>query len=194
MKYVILVGAPGTGKGTQAKLLRERLGFAHISTGDILRSHISKGTEVGKKAKEYVEKGLLVPDELITELVAKSIEELNSHIQTTVLDGYPRTVRQAQMLENLLKGRGEHISIVVSLEVPYGEIIGRLRKRAQEEGRMDDLNERIIQKRFEEFQEKTLALRDFFIKRGLWQEVDGTGTVEEVFERIVLAIKRAAVI
>jgi len=206
---LVLFGPPGAGKGTQAKKLKARFGIPQISTGDILREARRKGTELGRKAAEYMDRGELVPDEIILGLVRERLSQMDCR-DGFVLDGFPRTIPQAEGLERILEEMGKPLDKVVSLAVPDEVIVERLSARricercGQEYNlktrppnkdrvcdlcggkliqRPDDVPD-TIRERLRVYREKTEPLRNFYLKRGLWVEVDGVGDVEEVFERI----------
>jgi len=210
---LVLFGPPGAGKGTQAKKLKARFGIPQISTGDILREARRKGTELGRKAAEYMDRGELVPDEIILGLVRERLSQMDCR-DGFVLDGFPRTIPQAEGLERILEEMGKPLDKVVSLAVPDEVIVERLSARricercGQEYNlktrppnkdqvcdlcggkliqRPDDVPD-TIRERLRVYREKTEPLRNFYLKRGLWVEVDGVGDVEEVFERIGRAL------
>ena len=181
MLNIILFGAPGAGKGTQSRELVKKYNLAYISTGDILRKEMAEGTELGVQAKDIINRGELVSDELIIEIIEHAIEQAKG--KGILFDGFPRTVKQAESLEKLLKHNNRELSAVLSLDVPREELIGRMLKRAAIEGRADD-NEEVIQNRFKEYEAKTRPVADFYQKEGTFHPVVGMGTVEEVFERL----------
>lgn len=180
-EVVLLMGPPGAGKGTQASLLADRRKLAKLSTGDMLRSHVSRGTELGAKAKEIMDAGGLVSDEIIIGMVRSEIDRLQP--LRVLLDGFPRTRAQAEELDEILGERDASIDAVVSLEVPDDELVRRLVERAGEQGRSDD-NEDTIRARMGVYRDETKPLLDFYEERGKLRRVDGTGSVEEVFARI----------
>lgn len=180
-EVVLLMGPPGAGKGTQASLLAERRNLAKLSTGDMLRSHVSRGTELGKKAKGIMDSGGLVSDDIIIGMVRSELERLEP--LRVLLDGFPRTRAQAEELDAILAGQDAEIDAVVALEVPDEELVKRLLSRSEEQGRTDD-NEATIRARMAVYRDETKPLLDFYEERGKLRSVDGTGTVEEVFERI----------
>lgn len=210
---LILFGPPGAGKGTQARLLTEAYGIPQISTGDILRQARAEGTTLGQKAAEYMDAGKLVPDDLIVGIIEERISQPDAQ-KGYILDGFPRTIPQAEALDTMLERRGERIDAVVSLEVPDQEIVERLSGRRtcpeckamyhvafnppKEEGRCDvcgaalvrrsDDAPEAIQKRLEAFHEQTEPLKDYYRRRGLLKEIQGTGNIGEVYERIRAAL------
>lgn len=189
---IIFLGPPGSGKGTQAKLLSERLGVPAISTGEILRAAVREGTPLGLRAKAVMEAGELVSDDLMIALIRDRIA-LPDAAAGFILDGFPRTVDQATALERLLAGNGSAVSAVVNLSVPEAVVVDRLHGRAKDEGRADDRPETILE-RLRVYQEKTEPLAGFYRGRRLLTDVDGMGDVNEVAERIdqALGVARAA--
>ena len=183
MFNIALFGPPGAGKGTQAKKLMDKYNLAHLSTGDILRDEMSQGTDLGKKVKNVIEKGELVSDNLIVQLIEKKMQETRD-VGGFLFDGFPRTYIQAYILEGLLLKMNTSLSCMISLEVPEDELMKRMLQRAKEEGRSDDTEE-AIQHRFEEYKNKTIPVANFYREKGIYYEIDGVGTIDEVFDRIV---------
>jgi adenylate kinase len=184
---LILMGPPGAGKGTQAKFVAERHGVPAISTGDIFRSNVSEGTELGKKAQEYMDAGEYVPDEITNLMVRNRIDEADAK-PGFVLDGYPRTLAQVEELDGMIKFTGHALDAVVVLTVDPEELVQRLLARAQTDGRSDD-TEDVIRRRQEVYAEQTEPLIGVYRDRGLLVEVDGMGSVDEVTERIDSALE-----
>lgn len=187
MLNIILFGAPGAGKGTQSKEIVKKYDLAYISTGEILRKEMAEETELGLKAKDVINRGELLSDELIMGIIEHAIEQAGD--KGVLFDGFPRTVKQAECLEELLEHHQRHLSIVLSLEVPREELIQRMLKRAEIEGRADD-NEEVIQNRFKEYEAKTKPVADFYEKEGKLHKIEGTGAVEEVFVRLTNEIDK----
>jgi adenylate kinase len=183
---VIFLGPPGSGKGTQAKLLSERLGVPAISTGEILREAVRLGTPLGLQAKAVMDAGELVSDDLMIALIRARIA-MSDAAGGFILDGFPRTVAQAAALEKLLAGNGTSLSAVLNLSVPEAVVVDRLHGRAQEEGRSDDRPETILE-RLRVYTEKTEPLAGFYRARKLLADVDGMGDVAEVADRIDQAL------
>ncbi|MCA9600560.1 MAG: adenylate kinase [Polyangiales bacterium] len=211
---LVLFGPPGAGKGTQAKVLVDRLAVPQISTGDMMRAERAAGTDLGRKFDEFMSKGLLVPDDLVAELIQKRLAEPDAR-EGAIFDGYPRTVPQSDLLDRVLKDLGRQVDVVVSLEVSLQEMIDRAVGRRVCEAcgqvyhlryspppssgrcgacgsdrliqRKDDTEE-VVQKRYEEYKAKTEPVLGHFAQRGLVKTVDGVGTLEEVTERIKKAI------
>ncbi|MGI9559206.1 MAG: adenylate kinase [Thermodesulfobacteriota bacterium] len=178
---LIIFGPPGAGKGTQADFIVSARGTAHISTGDLLREAVKNETETGLMAKTYMDEGKLVPDEVVIEIIRQKTDALGGG--GFLLDGFPRTTAQACALDEMLEKQGMKISAVISLEVNEGEVVERLLKRAEIEGRTDD-NESVIRKRLDVYREQTLPLADYYKSRGVFHGIDGTGAIEEVRGRI----------
>lgn len=183
---LLIVGPPGAGKGTQAARIAERFGIPTISTGDIFRANIANGTELGKRVKAIVDAGDYVPDSLTNELVTDRLSEADA-AGGFLLDGYPRTPAQVAYLDELLAGHGHAIDAVIRLVADQDEIVRRLRRRAIEQGRVDD-SEEAIRHRQDVYQRETAPLLELFRERGLLVEVDGLGTVDEVTTRIFAAL------
>lgn len=181
------MGPPGAGKGTQAKILIERFGIPQISTGDILRAAIKAGTRLGEEAKKYMDAGELVPDSVVIGIVEERIKEPDC-AKGFLLDGFPRTVLQAEALESMLAKMGRKIDHAVNLSVPDEEVIQRLLDRAVKEGRSDD-TEPVIRNRIKTYNDQTRPLIDFYRNRGILKEVDGLGELSVITERILAALK-----
>ncbi|MDY0370104.1 MAG: adenylate kinase [Bacteroidales bacterium] len=182
MLNIALFGPPGAGKGTQSKLLLEKYNLTYISTGDILREEIAKQTALGKEAKSIIEKGGLVPDEIIVQIIEKKvIMNLDSH--GILFDGFPRTVVQAYILEGLLLKLNSSLTCMLSLEVPEDELITRMLERAKTSGRADD-NLDIIKVRLQEYENKTKPVINFYKAKNIYHPINGVGNVEEIFEKL----------
>lgn len=182
------MGPPGAGKGTQAQFLAEHYSIPAISTGDIFRENVSKGTELGVQAKRYMDAGEYVPDEVTNLMVRNRIDEPDA-AKGFLLDGYPRTLAQVEELDGMIEFTGHRLDAVVVLTVDRDEIVTRLLKRAQTEGRTDD-TEDVIRRRQDVYAEQTHPLIEVYRDRGLLIEVDGMGDVEEVTGRIFEALGR----
>src|SRR5689334_13755629 len=179
---LILMGPPGAGKGTQAKVVAEHFGVPAISTGDIFRFNVSEGTDLGKKAQEYMDKGEYVPDEITNLMVRNRIDEPDAD-PGFLLDGYPRTLAQVEELDGMVKFTGHSLDAVVVLTVDDEELVHRLLDRAQKEGRADD-TEDVIRRRQEVYADQTEPLIEVYRDRGILIEVDGMGEVDEVTKRV----------
>ena len=184
MLNIVMFGAPGSGKGTQSEVLIKTYGLFHISTGDVLRDHIKRGTALGKTAQEYINQGQLIPDELMVNILASVMDD-NKEVAAkgVIFDGFPRTLPQAEALEEMLQQRGTKVSAVIGLDVPEEILIGRLLNRGKESGRSDD-NLETITSRLEVYNNQTAPLKAFYAQKGLLHMVQGTGGAEVVFERV----------
>src|SRR4030095_10525904 len=189
---VVFLGPPGSGKGTQAKFLAERLGGPAISTGEILRTAVREKTPLGQKAQAIMERGDLVSDDLIVDLIRERIAQADAR-RGFILDGFPRTIAQAEALERLLAERGDSVSAAVNFRVPDEELTRRMLGRAAAEGRADARPE-TIRERLRVYREKTEPLVAFYRKRDLAADVDGVGTVDEIGSRVdaaLMSLRRA---
>jgi adenylate kinase len=183
---MILMGPPGAGKGTQAKVVADHFGIPAISTGDIFRANVSQGTPLGKKAAEYMDAGEYVPDEITNLMVRNRIDEADA-APGFLLDGYPRTLAQVEELDGMIAFTGHRLDAAVVLTVDADEIVDRLLQRARVEGRADDTEE-VIRRRQEVYAEQTEPLIEVYRSRGLVHEIDGMGEVDEVTKRIFDAL------
>jgi adenylate kinase len=183
---LILMGPPGAGKGTQAKFVADQFGVPAISTGDIFRANVSDGTDLGVKAKEYMDAGEYVPDEITNLMVRNRIDEPDAE-PGFLLDGYPRTLSQVEELDGMIKFTGHELDAVVVLTVDSEELVQRLLARAETDGRSDD-TEDVIRRRQELYREQTEPLIDVYRDRNLLIEVDGMGEVDEVTKRVFEAL------
>jgi adenylate kinase len=188
MFNLILFGPPGAGKGTQAVKIAEKFGWIHVSTGDILRAEVKEGTTLGMKVKTVMEAGHLVSDELLIEIM-ESVFRKHQDAKGFVLDGFPRTLKQAIELDEMLKKLGDQISMVLSLEVDEEELVKRLLKRAQDQGRKDDTEE-VIMNRLVQYHQHTKPLIDYYDKQKLFKEVYGVGSIEDIFATLCSVIKK----
>ncbi|WP_205631550.1 adenylate kinase [Leifsonia xyli] len=186
MTRMLIVGPPGAGKGTQASRITTTYGIPDISTGDIFRANIKNETELGKQVKAIVDAGDYVPDSLTNQLVADRLRE-DDAVNGFLLDGYPRTLAQVEYLDQLLAGDGQKLDAVIQLTADQDEIVQRLTKRAQEQGRADD-SEEAIRHRQEVYVRETSPLIDVYRERGLLVPVDGLGGIDEVAERVAAAL------
>jgi adenylate kinase len=212
---IIFLGPPGAGKGTQAKILVEKYGIPQISTGDMLREHVAKGTELGLKAKEYMEKGQLVPDEIILGMVKERLSQADAQ-KGFILDGFPRTVAQAEALDKILEEMGKKIEFVLALIVPDEELVTRLTGRrtckncgmmyhikfkpSKVEGKCDacggelyqraDDNEETVRNRLKVYHEQTAPLIEYYRKKGVLFEVDGNKSIEEITQQLINILEK----
>ena len=183
MKYYILFGPPGAGKGTQATAMVEKYNLHHISTGALLRKEIAAGTELGRLAKGLIENGNLVPDEVVEGMIENEFNTVKG-IDGFLLDGFPRTLPQAEALDNILKKSSEEVTATVSIMIPDEMIMERIKGRALKEGRADDASEDIINNRIATYHAQTEPLIEYYKSAGKYHEADGVGTIEEIRERI----------
>lgn len=190
MLNIVLFGPPGAGKGTQSELMREKFSLIHLSTGDLLRSEIKNGTELGKEAKKLMDEGQLVPDSVVIGMIRHRLEQ-NRDAQGFIFDGFPRTEAQASSLDELLAELNESITTMISLEVPEEELIDRLLERGKSSGRSDDQNEEVIKDRLKVYEEQTAVLKDYYQNQDKLQSVNGLGSIDEVFGRIEQAVQQA---
>lgn len=188
MLNIVIFGAPGSGKGTQSTRIVEKYGVSHISTGDVLRAEIKKGSELGKVAKGYIDQGQLLPDALIIDILASVLDSLKDS-RGVIFDGFPRTIPQAEALKKMLSERGQDVSVMLDLDVPEDELIDRLIKRGQESGRADD-NLETIKKRLTVYSEQTSPLKDFYKAEGKYQHINGVGSMDAIFDEIASVISK----
>lgn len=191
MLNLVLFGPPGAGKGTQSEKLIEKYQLVHLSTGDLLRSQIAAGTELGLKAKSLMDQGVLVPDEVVIGMIDSKLCE-NQSVAGFIFDGFPRTVRQAEALDQLLNQYNTGITIMVALVVEEEELTKRLLLRGQTSGRADDQNEALIRRRVKEYNEKTMPVADYYQHKGKYVAINGIGSISEIFDQIGLAIDGAS--
>ncbi len=184
MLNLVLFGPPGAGKGTQSENLISKYGLVHLSTGDILRSEIERGTSLGKKAKEIMDKGELVSDDIVIGMIESKLDD-NINAKGFIFDGFPRTTAQAIALDDLLQKKGTGISGMLALEVEDDELLKRLLNRGQLSGRADDRNEEIIRRRILEYNTKTLPLKTYYSEQGKFHSIKGVGTIDEIFKSLV---------
>lgn len=187
MINLILFGPPGSGKGTQAANLVEKYNLLHISTGDLFRYNLKNNTPLGQEAKQYIDKGELVPDAVTVKMLKAKVEE-NPDVKGYIFDGFPRSIPQSEALDDLLNGMGEKVSKLIMLDVPDEELIGRLLNRGKTSGRSDDLDPQIIQNRLGVYKETTYPVFDYYQKAGSAVKVWGVGSLEMIFSRLSLEI------
>ncbi len=184
MLNLVLFGPPGAGKGTQSENLINKYNLVHLSTGDILRSEIARGTALGAQAKSIMDRGELVSDEIVIGMIESKLDE-NPNVKGFIFDGFPRTVVQAEALDDLLQKKGTGISAMMALEVENEELVKRLLKRGQASGRADDSNETIIRTRIQEYNNKTLPLKNYYNEQGKFHSINGIGSVDHIFSLLV---------
>jgi len=184
---IVLLGAPGSGKGTQAKRLKVDLGIAHISTGDLLRAAVKAGTPLGLKAKAVMESGQLVSDDIVLGLLEERLAQADTR-PGFILDGYPRNLAQANALDALLARVGQPLDAVVKLNVPDAAIVKRCEIRFEQEHRADD-NPETVRRRLAVYAEQTAPVADFYAQRGLLTEIDGVGEIEAIGDRVFAALR-----
>ena len=182
MKNIVIFGAPGSGKGTQSDKMIEKYGLNHISTGDVLRSEIKKGTELGKIAASYIDNGQLIPDDLMVSILAGVYDSFGDH-KGVIFDGFPRTIPQAEALKKMLDERGDKVAAMIELDVPEDELMKRLLLRGQQSGRADD-NEETIKKRLVVYHSQTQPLIDWYKQEGLHYHINGLGSLDRIFSDI----------
>ena len=186
MLNIVIFGAPGSGKGTQSEKIVEKYGINHISTGDVLRAEIKNGTELGKTAKSYIDQGQLIPDSLMVDILASVFDSFKDS-KGVIFYGFPRTIAQAEALKQMLKDRGQDVSVMLDLDVPEDELMTRLIKRGKESGRADD-NEETIKKRLVVYHSQTAPLIDWYKEDGKYQHINGLGELDRIFGDICAAI------
>ncbi len=191
MKNIVIFGAPGSGKGTQSEKMIEKYGLGHISTGDVLRDQIKRGTELGKTAKGYIDNGQLIPDDLMVSILADVYDGFGKEHEGVIFDGFPRTIPQAQALKDMLAERGHKVAAMIELDVPEEELMKRLIKRGQESGRSDD-NEETIKKRLTVYHNQTSPLIDWYEKEGIHHHINGLGELDRIFGDICAVIDAIA--
>ncbi|MGF7074019.1 adenylate kinase [Mucilaginibacter sp. 3215] len=184
MLNLVLFGPPGAGKGTQSKKLIEKYDLIHLSTGDLLRGEISQGTALGLEAKKLMDDGKLVPDEVVIGMISNKLDA-NKDAKGFIFDGFPRTVAQAEALDQLLESKQSAISGMIALEVGDDELERRLLERGKESGRPDDANPEVIRKRIKEYNDKTAPVAGFYQQQDKFTSINGVGSVDEIFDAIV---------
>ena len=189
MFNLILFGPPGSGKGTQSEKIIERFHLVHLSTGDLLRSQIAQQTALGLEAKKLMDKGQLVPDEVVVGMISTALEE-NPQAKGFLFDGFPRTAAQAQALDSLLEIKKTPVKVMLALDVSEEELVKRILKRGQSSGRSDDTDETIIAARVAEYKNKTEAVADYYRKSDKVVMVSGEGSIDEIFARLSAEIEK----
>ncbi len=189
MVNFLIFGPPGSGKGTQSVRLAEKFNLTHLSTGDMLRAEIAAGTELGKKMSSIMSKGELVPDEVVIELIARKIDATKGSAGF-LFDGFPRTVAQTVALEKMLNKRKMKINSMLVLDVEHGELVKRLVLRAEQSERPDDKDPAVIENRIDVYREKTEPIINYCRQRGIYQPVNGMGSIDDIFKRLAGKMKR----
>ena len=189
MLNIVLFGPPGAGKGTQAAKLKEKFNLVHLSTGDILREEIKLNSPLGQEAKAFMDKGELVPDEVVINMIGNCLNQ-NEGAAGYIFDGFPRTTEQARALDNLLQKHKTEIDLMLSLEVDDEELVDRIIQRGRDSGREDDKNESVIYNRILTYNKKTAPLKTYFGDQGKYNSINGVGSIEEIFDRLVDKINR----
>lgn len=189
MINIVLFGKPGAGKGTQAEFLKNQYKLVHISTGDIFRFNIKNATNLGKLAQSYMDQGDLVPDSVTIKMLEAEVEK-NSAAKGFIFDGFPRTTTQADALDSFLSKKGMQITATIALEASDDQLVERLLKRGETSGRTDDQDEAKIRNRFEEYNQKTAPLQEFYSNQEKFYSVNGIGSIEEITTRLKNIIDR----
>jgi adenylate kinase len=189
MVNFLIFGPPGSGKGTQSVKLAEKFNLKHLSTGDMLRAEIAAGTDLGKKMSSIMSKGELVPDEVVIEMIAVRIDSTKGSAGF-LFDGFPRTVAQTEALEKMLNARKMKIDSMLVLDVDHDELVKRLVLRAEMSGRPDDKDPAVIENRIDVYKAKTEPIIDYCRKRGIYQPINGMGTIEDIFKRLSNFMKK----
>lgn len=186
MLNIILFGAPGCGKGTQAKRLAEHYDLYHISTGDVIRSEIARGTELGKSMEGYISRGELAPDSIVVEMVREYMRVHND--KGCIFDGFPRTTAQAEIFDTMLKDIDSNVGVMVYMDVPEEELVKRILLRGRDSGRADDASEDVIRNRIEVYRSQTAVVANYYEAQNKYEAVNGLGTMDEVFDRLTKVI------
>ena len=190
MLHIILFGPPGSGKGTQAEKLIDKYKILHISTGDLFRYEMGNNTPLGMKAKEYMSKGELVPDEVTIGMLKNKVNA-NPDVAGIIYDGFPRTIAQAEALDSFLSEKGHAVSVLVALDVPENELITRLLQRGKSSGRADDSDEKVVKTRIDVYRADTAPVFDYYNRQGKSRLINGVGTIEDIFSRICSEIDQS---
>ena len=189
MLNIVLFGAPGAGKGTQAAKLAAKYNINHIATGEVIRDEIRRGTDMGKSVQEYISRGELVPDQLVIGMIT---EYVKSHrgCAGNIFDGFPRTTPQAEAFDEIMQANDLKVDVMLELAVPEEELVQRLLLRGRDSGRADDADEGVIRNRISVYNAQTAVVADFYRKQNKYVSIDGQGTIDEIFERISSEIER----
>ena len=183
MLNIVLFGAPGCGKGTQAARLKEHYGIDHVSTGEVIRAEIARGTELGRDMEEHIRAGRLAPDAVVIGMIANYVAE-HRDAAGNIFDGFPRTTIQAEEFDKILAQHGLGVTLMVDMHVPEEELVRRILLRGKDSGRADDASEEIIRNRITVYHDQTAVVGAYYAKQNKYFEVDGLGSMDEVFDRI----------
>ena len=183
MLNIVLFGAPGCGKGTQAARLKEKYGIDHVSTGNVIREEIARGTKLGKEMESYITTGRLAPDQVVIDMIADYIAA-HKHAKGNIFDGFPRTTIQAEEFDKILAGHGLKVDVMIDIHVPEEELVRRILLRGKDSGRADDASEDVIRNRIKVYREQTEVVGAYYARQNKYFEVDGVGSMDEVFDRI----------
>ena len=187
MINIVLFGAPGCGKGTQAQRLKAHYGIEHVSTGEVIRGEIARGTELGRSMESYIKAGKLAPDQIVIDMIANYVAE-HRDAKGCIFDGFPRTTVQAEEFDKILAKNGLKVDIMVDIRVPEEELVKRILLRGKDSGRADDASEEVIRGRLDVYHKQTAIVSDYYSGQGKYASVDGVGTMDEVFDRIAAVI------
>ena len=183
MVNIVLFGAPGCGKGTQAQRLKEHYGIDHVSTGEVIRDEIRRGTELGQSMEACIKAGRLAPDEIVIGMIEHYVTE-HMNAAGCIFDGFPRTTVQAEEFDKILAGHGLKVDVMIDIHVPEEELVRRILLRGKDSGRADDASEDVIRNRIKVYREQTEVVGAYYAKQNKYFEVDGVGSMDEVFDRI----------
>ena len=187
MINIVLFGAPGCGKGTQAQRLKEHYGIDHVSTGEVIRDEIRRGTELGRSMEQYIKEGKLAPDAIVIGMIANYVAA-HKDAKGCIFDGFPRTTVQAEEFDRILEKEGLKVDIMVDLHVPEEELVKRLLLRGKDAGRADDATEEVCRERLAVYHRQTAVVADYYTAQQKYAAVNGVGTMDEVFDRIAAVI------
>ena len=187
MINIVLFGAPGCGKGTQAQRLKEHYGIEHVSTGEVIRGEIARGTELGRSMESYIKAGKLAPDQIVIDMIANYVAE-HRDAKGCIFDGFPRTTVQAEEFDKVLAKNGLKVDIMIDIRVPEEELVKRILLRGKDSGRADDASEEVIRGRLDVYHKQTAIVSDYYTAQNKYASVDGVGTMDEVFDRIAAII------
>ncbi len=187
MINIVLFGAPGCGKGTQAQRLKEHYGIDHVSTGEVIRDEIRRGTELGRSMESYIKEGKLAPDSIVIGMIANYVAD-HRDAKGCIFDGFPRTTVQAEEFDKILAKNGLKVDIMVDIHVPEEELVRRILLRGKDSGRADDASEEVIRGRLDVYYKQTAIVSEYYAAQNKYASVDGVGTMDEVFGRITAVI------